>query len=145
MELGSDEEYKEYIDSLFLKDPDNDLLLELEWRSSDIEGTIKIIFNYCLENKIDYNTFGCFLLSKLEEIYEQDDMDIQFFGAIMYSIWRMLPSEIENKEPFWTMCHGDEPLSWGDERQTRELYQKMFQYYKNDKIQFITEIVFNTK
>ncbi|MGH4124225.1 MAG: hypothetical protein ACREV6_14965 [Clostridium sp.] len=130
MGLVSDEEYKEYLDALFLKHSDNDLLLELELRTSDIEGTIKIIFNYCLENDVDYDTFGCFLISKLEEIYYQDDMDIRFFGSKMYSIWRVLPSDIEHKEPFWTLCYADDPLSWGDELQTEELYQKMFQYYK---------------
>lgn len=128
--LVSEVEYKENLDAHFLKHPDNALLLELEWRTLDIEGTIKIIFNYCLENSIDYDTFGCFLISKLEEIYYQDDMDIQHFGSKMYLIWRVLPSEIENKEPFWTLCYADDPLSWGDEKQTRELYQKMFQYYK---------------
>ena len=60
--LVSDAEYKEQLDALFLKHPDNDLLLELEWRTLDIKGTIKNIFNYCLENDIDYNTFGCFCL-----------------------------------------------------------------------------------
>ncbi|AKA68756.1 hypothetical protein [Clostridium scatologenes] len=128
--LVSDTEYKENLDVQFLKHPDNALLLELEWRTLDIQGTIKIIFDYYLENNVDYDTFGCFLISKLEEIYYQDDMDIRFFGSKMYSIWRALPSEIENKEPFWTLCYADDPLSWGDERQTRELYQKMFQYYK---------------
>lgn len=130
VELMADVEYKEYLDALFLKNPDNDLLLELEWRTSDIEGTIKIIFDYCLENNVDYDIFGCFLISKLEELYYKDDMDIQSFGSKMYSIWRVLPAEIEDKEPFWTLCYADDPLSWGDEGQTRELYQKMFQYYK---------------
>lgn len=128
--LVSDAEYKENLDAHFLKHPDNALLLELEWRTLDIQGTIKIIFDYCLENNVDYDTFGCFLISKLEEVYYQNDMDIRFFGSKMYSIWRVLPSEIENKEPFWTLCYADNPLSWGDERQTRELYQKMFKYYK---------------
>ncbi|NFS12535.1 hypothetical protein FDE77_15025 [Clostridium botulinum] len=105
--LMSDAEYKEYLDALFLKNPDNDLLLELEWKTSDIEGTIKIIFYYCLENNVDYGVFGYFLI-----------------------IWRVLPSEIEDKEPFFTLCYADDPLSWGDEDQTREIYQKMFQYYK---------------
>lgn len=128
--LVSDVEYKENLDTHFLKHPDNALLLELEWRTLDIVDTIKMIFDYCLQNNVDYDTFGCFLIGKLEEIYYQDDMDIRFFGSKMYSIWKVLPSEIQNKEPFWTLCYADDPLSWGDERQTRELYQKMFQYYK---------------
>jgi hypothetical protein len=128
--LVSDTEYKENLDAHFLEHPDNALLLELEWRTKDIEGSIKIIFDYCLENNVDYDIFGRFLISKLEDIYYQDDMDIRFFGSKMYLIWRVLPSEIENKEPFWTLCYADDPLSWGDEMQTRELYQKMFHYYK---------------
>ena len=128
--LVSEAEYKENLDAHFLKYPDDDFLLELEWKTLDIEGTIKNIFDYCLENNVNYDTFGSFLISKLEEIYYQDDMDIRFFGSKMYSIWGVLPSEIESKEPFWTLCYADDPLSWGDEGQTRELYQKMFQYYK---------------
>ncbi|MDP4144065.1 MAG: hypothetical protein Q8936_06205 [Bacillota bacterium] len=62
--------------------------------------------------------------------YYQDDMDIRFFGSKMYPIWMMLPHGIQNKEPFWTLCYADDPLSLEDERQTRELYQRMFQYYK---------------
>lgn len=128
--LMSDEEYKKNLDAQFLDHPDNDLLLELELKTLDIQATIKTIFDYCLENNVDFDTFGCFLISKLEEIYYKDDMDIQLFGSKMYSIWRVLPSEIQSKEPFWTLCYADDPLSWGDESQTRELYQKMFKYYK---------------
>lgn len=128
--LVSDSEYKEILDTYFLKHPDNALLIELEWRTFDIEGTIKMIFDYCLENNVNYDTFGYFFISKLEEIYYQYDMDIQSFGSKMYSIWTLLPSEIDNKEPFWTLCYADDSLSWGDEKQTRELYQNMFQYYK---------------
>ena len=130
VKLISDEEYKKNLDAQFLDNPENDLLLELELKTLDIQATIKTIFDYCLENNIDFDTFGCFLISKLEEIYYKDDMDIQLFGSKMYSIWRVLPSEIQSKEPFWTLCYADDPLSWGDESQTRELYQKMFKYYK---------------
>ncbi|WP_315110071.1 hypothetical protein [Clostridium intestinale] len=128
--LMSDEEYKKNLDVQFLDHPDNDLLLELELKTLDIQASIKTIFDYCLENNVDFDTFGCFLISKLEEIYYKDDMDIELFVSKMYSIWRVLPSEIQSKEPFWTLCYADEPLSWGDESQTRELYQKMFKYYK---------------
>lgn len=127
--LVSDGDYKEYLDGQFMKDPENALLLELEWSTSDIPGTIKVIFDYCLENDVDYDTFGRFLMIKLEEIYDQENIEIQFFSSKMYSIWEMLPYEMQNEEPFLTLCHADDSMSWGDEGQTRELYQKMFQYY----------------
>ena len=128
--LMTDAEYKENLNAHFLKHPDNDLLLELEMKTLDIQGTIKIIFDYCLKNNVDYDTFGRFLIIKLEEIYYKDNMDIRFFGSKMYSIWGVLPSEIQSKEPFLPLCYADDSLSWGDEMRTRELYQKMFQYYK---------------
>jgi hypothetical protein len=34
-------------------------------------------------------------------------------------------------EPFWTLSYADDPLSWGEERQTHEIYEKMFGYYEN--------------
>lgn len=33
-------------------------------------------------------------------------------------------------EPFVMLPYADEPLSWGDEKQSRELFQSMFDYYK---------------
>ncbi|MGL5354303.1 MAG: hypothetical protein ACRDA5_13450 [Clostridium sp.] len=69
--LVSEVEYKENLDAHFLKYHENDLLLELELRTLVIEGTIKIFFDYCLENNVDYDTFGCFFISKVEEIYYQ--------------------------------------------------------------------------
>ena len=135
LEVGliSDTEYKEYLNELFLQHSDNDLLLELEWESFDREQTVKIILNHCFENGFNYYIFGCFLFSKLEETYYRNDMDIRCFSSKAYSIWRLLPSNIQNKEPFWTLNYADDPLSWGDEQQTRELYQKAFQYYNYNK------------
>ena len=123
-------EYKENLHAYFLKDPNNSLLLELEWRTSDIQYSINVIIDYARKNDVDYDTFGGFLISKLEEIYYQDDMDIKYFGSKMYLVWSELPSEIQNKEPFRILCYADDPLSWEDENQSREIYQRMFYYYK---------------
>lgn len=34
-----------------------------------------------------------------------------------------------SSDPFFTMCYADDPLSWGDKDQTRELYEQMFRFY----------------
>lgn len=47
----------------------------------------------------------------------------------MYRLWEELPQEVQMKEPFWALNYADDPLSWGDEEQTRELYEKMMNYY----------------
>lgn len=129
--ITSDSEYSEYLDALFMKMPDNYLLLELEWHFSDIQKSISIIRNHCNERCIDYDVFGRFLFLKLEQLYFQNRMDIQTFGAKSYAIWQQLPPAIDQTEPFWTLSYADDPLSWGDEKQTRELYEKAFGFYNN--------------
>ena len=78
---------------------------------------------------IDYDVFGKFLLYELNTIYPE--MEIHNFGAKAYSLWNLLPKNIEQKQPFLTLSYADDPLSWGDEKQSRELYEKMFKYYEN--------------
>ena len=50
----------------------------------------------------------------------------------MYSLWESLPGNLQNMEPFWSLCYADEPLTWGDEAQTRSLYETMLSYYEED-------------
>lgn len=49
----------------------------------------------------------------------------------MYQLWQYLPSELSEKEPFDILCYADDLLSWGDEKQCRELYEKALFYYDN--------------
>ena len=49
----------------------------------------------------------------------------------MYSLWESLPGNIQNIEPFFTLSYADDPLSWGDEEQTRNIYEYMLNYYKD--------------
>jgi hypothetical protein len=125
--------YNGYLNDIFLQFTDNDLLLELQWCSTNTEKTIDTIFDYSREAEIDYDVFGRFLIDELEAVYKE--MDINNFATKAYSVWNLLPKSIENMEPFWTLCYADDPLSWGDEKQTRELYEKMFKYYEsNDEL-----------
>jgi hypothetical protein len=125
-------EYCEYIGELFMKTPDNSLLLDLEWHSSDIQKTISEIRGICSGKAINYDVFGQFLISKLKGIYFENRMSIQDFCTKAYAIWNQLPDEINQAEPFFSLCYADDPLSYGDEKQTRDIYEKMFCFY--DKI-----------
>jgi len=122
-------EYGDYLDTSFTKKPDDNLLLELEWSFSDIPKSIAIIYHYCNVCVVDYDAFGSFLCQKLSEIYFQYKNSINDFGSKAYAIWQRLPSVIHQTEPFWTLSYADDPLSWGDENQTRELYEQMFFFY----------------
>ncbi|MCI8403228.1 MAG: hypothetical protein HFI38_14250 [Lachnospiraceae bacterium] len=44
--------------------------------------------------------------------------------------WESLPGNIQNIEPFWILSYADDPLSWGDEEQTRNIYKQMLHYYE---------------
>ena len=80
--------------------------------------------------EINYDLFGKMLFSELKLFYFKNQMDIQTFALKVRSIWWLLPNSIGQKEPFHAMSYLDEPLSWGDEKQTRELYEKMFEFYE---------------
>ncbi len=128
-DLMTNKEYNQYLDELFVKTPDNSLLIELEWCSSNIKQSIIIIKRYFVEQRINYNKFGMFLLSKLEKVYQSNKMNIKDFGERMYLLWKSLPPYIQDVEPFHILSYADEPLSWGDEKQTREIYEYMFNSY----------------
>lgn len=123
-----EEEYQKTLDKLFMLNPENEVLLNLEFMSNDIKGSclyLKAHFNY---TEFNADKFGQFLMQKLAVLYEQDKL--RHFAAKMYSLWQNLPDNISCEEPFWTLCYADDPLSWGDERQCRELYEEMLNYYK---------------
>ncbi|MGM0125067.1 hypothetical protein IGI37_002463 [Enterococcus sp. AZ194] len=75
--------------------------------------------------------FGQYLFEKLKKIYFSDELQIDEFGRKMYSIWNTyLPDCLAKEEPFWTLSYADDCLSYGDEKQTRELYEKAFDFYQ---------------
>jgi len=125
-------EYGEYLNTHFMKTPDNELPLNLEWCFSDKNKTIAVIFEHC-GNSMDYNAFGCFLMRKLNNVYFQNGIDIETFCSKLYIVWQHLPYEISQVEPFWTMSYASDPLSWGDEKQTRELCEKMLHFYGTER------------
>ena len=73
--------------------------------------------------------FGKLFLDELKVIYIE--MEIHSFAGKAYAAWNLIPKNIDQIEPFWTLSYADDPLSWGDEKQTREIYEKMFSYYEN--------------
>lgn len=126
-EMVSEEEYEKRLDELFLDCPENDDLLHLEWET-DIVQTITYIRSHTNYDSFNYELFGKILMERLKEYYEKCS-DIKSFARKMYQLWEELPQDVQMKEPFWVLSYADDPLSWGDEEQTRELYEKMMNYY----------------
>lgn len=117
------------LDALFEQNPDDALFLELEWASSDKTQTINIIRWHQQKHPVETSAFGRSLLQVLEAEYKRFGPDIQGFGNKAYALWNMLPLDIQYNKPFETMMYADDPLSWGDEEKTRQLYEAMFQFY----------------
>lgn len=127
--LMSLKDYNIIIDKFFLEMPDDAMLLDLEFASSNINETISIIYDYCIKRSVDYNVFGRYLFDGLKRAYYDYGMDIKDFASKVYALWGTLPSNIYLNEPFRTMSYADDPLSWGDEQQTRKLYEEMLRFY----------------
>lgn len=131
-ELISVNEYREILDELFLNNPENDDLLYLEWET-DIEKAVIYVRAHIDCSNLKIERFGRILMSKLEMVYVKCP-DINCFASRMYSLWKVLPRNLQNIEPFWTLCYGDDPLSWGDKELTRNLYEHMMSYYKDGNV-----------
>ena len=125
--LATAEEYGKRLDELFLQNPANEDLLYLEWER-DIKKAVVYIRTHVDCNALDLEQFGRNLMEKLKPIYA-NSLDIKAFASQMYSLWESLPGNIQDMEPFWTLCYADDPLSWGDETQTRSIYEGMLNSY----------------
>ena len=132
-DLDREQVYRDMLDNMFMNSPENELLLELEGLVSSYKESffrIKRYFDY--ENvNFDKGIFGKFLFEGLENVYVSNEIPIKEFAKRTYEIWKMLPRDIVDEEPFIILSYADEPLSWGDEVQTRNLYEKAFSFYKD--------------
>lgn len=128
--IVTQKEYEDFLDTIFLNDPTNELLLDLEVASKDFNETLALVNEalYKKEGRLDFAVFGKVLFENLGAFYKKDVLEIADFGRRAYSIWHLLPNEINQTEPFWTLCYAGDYLSFGDESQTRELYERAFSY-----------------
>ncbi len=125
----TEDEYNKRLDELFLSAPEDDDLLSLEWET-DISKAIVYVRTHIDYKNLDMEQFGRVLMEKLKAAYENCS-DIEYFAGRMYHLWESLPANMQHIEPFWTLCYADDPLSWGDEEQTRSIYEHLFVYYKD--------------
>ena len=126
-EIVSEDEYSKRLDEFFLEYPGNVDLLFLEWETNK-NRAITYIRTHIDCNRLDYNLFGKILMEKIKAYY--NNTDLKSFAAKMYCLWKNLPESIQRREPFFMLCYADDPLSWGDEEQSRNIYEHMLKYYK---------------
>jgi len=125
-------DYRDHLDELFMNNPDDDILLELEWSISNFDKSKMLIYDYFKNHDINPDIFGSFLMQKLKPIYISYNTDIKAFEYKMLELWHKIPNELIHQEPFWKMSYAGEPLTWGDVEQTREIYEEMLNFYCTD-------------
>lgn len=123
-----EDEFQSRLDEMFLNNPNNNDLLELECMSNIKNQIVYIRANFDYNN-INIESFGKTLMKKLTVAYHSTNL--RCFAIKMYHLWESLPGNIYNIEPFRTLSYGDEPLCYNDEQQSRILIEKMLNYYEN--------------
>lgn len=128
----TEEVYQKRLNELFTENPDHEMLLDLEWET-DIQKAMIYIKTHIDHQDLSlrHDVFGRILMEKVQEYYNRC-ADIGTFAGKMYALWKDLPGNIQDQEPFWTLSYADDPLSWGDEEQTRRIYEEMFDHYKRN-------------
>lgn len=128
----STQKYNECLDKMFSDAPDNELLLELEECSNNYKDTfarLKRFFEYETDY-FDSDKFGKILFKGLETAYKSRVYSLAEFGSRCYELWNTLPGFLNKQQPFWTLSYADDSLSWGDEKQSRILYEETFSFYE---------------
>lgn len=121
------EQYEETLERLFEMNLTDEMLLDLYGRK--YKDAILHIHSIMNEYPLDCELFGRCLMKELKDIYLS--IEISEFGKRMYELWNRLPKVIdEMEEPFHVLSYADDCLAYGDEKQCRELYEAMFNFYK---------------
>lgn len=123
--------YQSKLDELFLENSEDELLLELEFLSGNMKESALHLRSFLVMQEFNADAFGTALMRALKKQYEA--LELKEFSKSTYSLWSKLPEGIQHTQPFWTLCYAEEPLSWGDEKQSRELYEWALNYYLSVK------------
>lgn len=136
--FGSAEPYFEELDRLFLERPDDDFWFELEDCLKDLRGHWARVSERFAANigGYDIRKFGRELSGGVQEFFDENvntgKITLREFGRMGYKLWLLLSDlNVEvHSDPFVVLCYADEPLDYGDEKQSLDLYRFFFDFYK---------------
>lgn len=120
--------YNHKLDELFLENPDNPDLFELELICGNIKETVIYISNHINFKNINTETFEKSLVYYLKLLY--DSMDIELFAELSYKLWLRLPADISEKTMFFILNYTDDYVSIGFTDLARQNYERLFSYYE---------------
>lgn len=126
------EEYEKKLDGMFLSlslnDDIYDMLLNLEYES--LETAASYIISNMNYNAFNDKIFGKILMERLKLYYEENFYRIDTAAYKMFVIWESLPWNLQDKEPFASLNHVGDPLSYKDETMARNICDRLLNYYE---------------
>ena len=125
--FGTKEDYCAELDELFLENPEDDFLLELENCTCDAAASLARL-SALMNGGFDVDTFGRDLFFRMEKFCDSGSVSMKEFGRRGYNLWCELPWGFNLDEPFYTLCWADD--SYYVDSEQRRYYQKAFDYYK---------------
>ncbi|MDE6781212.1 MAG: hypothetical protein K2J40_07125 [Ruminococcus sp.] len=120
--------YNRKLDELFLENPDNPDLLELELKCGSIKETVIYIRNHINFSNINTETFVKSLVGCLKILYYS--MDIEIFSKLSYRLWLRLPSHISENSLLSILNYMDDYVSIGFIDSAKQNYERLFAYYE---------------
>lgn len=128
--LDDKKDYYSELDRLFLENPEDDFLLELEGLGDDSAAAMKEL-SPLVEGSLNTDVFSKELLLALEKVYNENSLSPLEFGKRRLHMLYALPCAITQNEPVHSLFFADIPFDeYYDEKLTRKLYQAAFECYK---------------
>lgn len=130
MDTGFDIEqnYEEYLHSRFLNNSDDEILLELEFISKDIEKTVSFLKEKAESVALNYEILTKELIYLLKICYEA--MDFDDFISRTYLLWQNLPHELSHDEPLHELRFAEDPYSYGVEVDSKYIIEDILNYFE---------------
>ena len=129
-DLGTKEDYCALLDGMFLDNPNDEFLFDLENLTSDVQATLVRLRDLdFLDGEFDVDDFGGELFSGLEKFWDSGVVSLKEFGERCYDLWQQLPWEIASEVPFQWLCCAVDEYDFSVAHQ-REFLQTVFGYYK---------------
>lgn len=111
--------YEDTLNQYFLENPEDETLLELEFNSSNIAQSIRM-----LRAKYDRDQFAALICEELKELYE--NTALKEFVPCAYKLWQIMPFSVI---PLSDLGYIKKSLTKKNMEQADAICREMFRYY----------------
>ena len=123
-----EQNYEEYLHNQFLDNSEDEILLELEFISKDIEKTVSFLKEKAESAALNYELLAKELINLLKFCYET--MNFGDFISKTYLLWQILPYELSHDEPLYELRFADDPSSYGVEVESKEIIEDILNFFE---------------